>query len=409
MTETERYAGDLDTSRSLRARLADELERQGAVRSPHWRAAVEAVPREVFLPSFFTDAPGPDGITRYTRVSRDSGEEEWLSLVYQDRTWVSQLDHGATTGAATGDGGEPVLGVPTSSSTAPSVVLRMFEDFDVPAGKRIYEAGSGTGYSTALACVRYGDACVTSTEHDPRLSALVGERLASLGQRPALLTGDAAEGSPAGAPYGGIIATYSPSGVPGEWVEQAETGGVILVSLGGGLDAYGYVRLVKTGNGRAEGRFLGGDVSFMRSRELTRPDIGPMMRSALASKDSARPVDVGVDPVVLESTGLMWSVQIALPGAVRVGLAAGEVSGPWFLHPDGSWAVLETPPGKAPRAYEGGPQRLWTRLEETASRWLADGRPGVERYGLTVTGGENTVWLDTPDRPLGALPAGPVG
>lgn len=311
MTESERYAGDREASRSLRACLADELERRGAVRSPHWRAAVEAVPREVFLPSFFADEPGPDGITRYAHVSRDSGEDAWLSLVHQDRTWVTQLDHGTTAG----DGGEPVLGVPTSSSTAPSVVVGMLEDLDVPQGKRIYEAGSGTGYSTALACARYGDAFVTSTEHDPRLSALVGERLASLG-------------------------------------------------------------------------------------------------SALARRDAARPVDVGVDPAVLESAALMWAAQVALPGTVRVGLITGEVSGRWFLHPDGSWAVLETSPskpgklGKAQRAYEGGPQRLWTRLEETASRWLADGRPGIGRYGLTVAGRENTVWLDTPDRAVGALPAG---
>ncbi|MDI3386536.1 hypothetical protein QIS99_09970 [Streptomyces sp. B-S-A8] len=364
---------------------------------------METVPREVFLPSFFTDAPGPDGITRYTHVSRDNGEQEWLRLVYRNRTWVTQLDHGTTTG----EGGEAVLGVPTSSSTLPSVVVGMFEDFDVPEGKRIYEAGSGTGYSTALACVRYGDACVTSTEHDPRLSALVGERLASLGHHPKLLTGDAAQGCPAGAPYGGVIATYSPSAVPAEWVEQTETGGVILVSLGGSLDAYAYVRLVKTGNDTAEGQFRNGDVSFMRSRELARPDIGPMMRSALARRDAARPVDVGVDPGVLESTALMWTAQIALPGVVRVGLTTGETSGRWFLHPDGSWAVLETSQGDPPCAYEGGPQRLWTRLEEAASRWLADGRPGIERYGLTVTGGENTVWLDTPDRPVGALPTGP--
>ncbi|MDI3423735.1 methyltransferase domain-containing protein [Streptomyces luteolus] len=373
------------------------------MRSPHWRAAVETVPREAFLPSFFTDAPGRDGITRYTRVSRNSGEGEWLRLVYQNRTWVTQLDHGTTTG----DGGEPVLGVPTSSSTLPSVVVGMYEDFDVPQGKRIYEAGSGTGYSTALACVRYGDAFVTSTEHDPRLSALVSERLASLGHHPNLLTGDAAQVSPSGAPYGGVIATYSPSSVPAEWVEQTETGGVILVSLGGSLDAYGYVRLVKTGNGTAEGRFLNGDVSFMLSRELTRPDIGPMMRSALARRGAAHPVDVGVDPGVLESTALMWAAQIALPGTVRVGLTTGETSGRWFLHPDGSWAVLEMSPGKSPRAYEAGPKRMWTALEETAARWLADGHPGIERYGLTVTGGENTVWLDTPDRPVGALPAGP--
>ncbi|MER7959192.1 methyltransferase [Streptomyces sp. NPDC096030] len=388
-----------ETSRALRAGLADELEADGSLRSPQWRKAVETVPREAFLPEFFTDGTGTDGITRYTKTSRDSGENGWLNLVYQNKTWVTQLDHGTATAADEG-----VTGVPTSSSTLPGVVVGMLEDFDVPEGKKIYEAGSGTGYSTALACARYGDEFVTSCEHDPRLSALVRERLASLGYRPRLLAGDAGKGCWDGAPYGGVIATYSPSSVPAPWVEQTEEGGTILVSLGGGLDAYGYIRLVKTGGDKAEGMFLNGQVSFMLSRELARPEIGPLMRAALADQDAAQPLDAQVEPDAVESPALMWAAQIAMPGVTRLRLTAGDVSGRWFLHPDGSWAVLETSPAGTPRAYEGGPQRLWTLLEDVAVKWLADDRPSVERYGLTVAGGENTVWLDTPDNPVGVLP-----
>jgi hypothetical protein len=46
---------------------------------------------------------------------------------------------------------------------------------------------------------------------------------------------------------------------------------------------------------------------------------------------------------------------------------------------------------------------MWTTVEASASRWLDKGRPGLERYGLTVTPDENTVWLDDPSHRVGVL------
>lgn len=47
-------AGTEEAARVLRLALADELERAGSLRSPQWRDAVLAVPRHVFLPTFYT-------------------------------------------------------------------------------------------------------------------------------------------------------------------------------------------------------------------------------------------------------------------------------------------------------------------------------------------------------------------
>jgi hypothetical protein len=46
--------------------------------------------------------------------------DEWLALVYRNKTWVTQLDHGVPA-----TDGEPLAATPTSSSTLPGVVVRM--------------------------------------------------------------------------------------------------------------------------------------------------------------------------------------------------------------------------------------------------------------------------------------------
>ncbi|WP_371516539.1 methyltransferase [Kitasatospora sp. NBC_01300] len=386
-----------ERAHGLRVALVEELERNGSLRTPQWRDAVLAVPRHVFLPTFYTTMDGPDGITRYTAVDRDSDTQKWLRLAYENTTWVTQLDHGTTR-----PNGEPVAGTPTSSSTLPGVVVRMLEDLDVPDGVNVLEVGTGTGYSTALLCARLGDRYVTSVEHDARLSAVDGERLAAIGYHPHLVVGDGAKGSPGSGPYERIIATYSPSRVPSEWLAQALPGAVIVVSLVGSLDAYGYVKL-HVGDSAAEGRFINSDVSFMLSRETRRPVIGPLMRAALRSRANAAGLDTAIRPGTLDDPAFLWSAQLAMPGTTRLRLAADGVAGRWFLHPDGSWAVLESRSDGTALAFQGGPRALWSEVEAAASTWLSNGRPGLDRYGLTVTPETNTVWLDGPGNTVGAL------
>jgi hypothetical protein len=153
----------------------------------------------------------------------------------------------------------------------------------------------------------------------------------------------------------------------------------------------------------AVGRFVDGPVSFMRSRESGRPVVGPLMRAAYNARQGMVGAPSRIDgAVLLSDPGLGWALQLALPGVVRVGLSVDGV-GTWFLHPDGSWAALETGPERRAWAYSDGLHGLWARIEEIAAAWVADGRPGVGRYGLTVTADVNTVWLDEPGNVVAVL------
>ncbi|MFI1579625.1 methyltransferase [Embleya sp. NPDC020630] len=380
-------------ARLLRERLVEELEQDGSLRTEPWRKALRAVPRHAFLPTFFADALDERGVTTYRAVSHEVSPEEWLRLAYANRTWVTQLDYGATLPTD----GAPVTGTPTSSSTLPSTVVRMLEDLDVQDGHSVLEVGTGTGYSTALLCARLGDRRVTSVEYDAGLCAADAKRLGTLGFRPALVVGDGALGHPDRAPYQRIIATYSPDTVSPAWLAQADHDAVLLLSLTGALGAYGYVKLRMIEDGRAEGRFVDSVVSFMPSRGSSSPEIGPMMRAAIAGRAATTGRTTRVAAEVLDDPAFLWAAQLALPGTIRLRYsAAREVTGRWFLHPDGSWAVVEADAAGTGRLYEGGTRPLGSNVEAVMASWLSNGRPGLGRYGLTVTSEANVVWLDDP-------------
>lgn len=383
---------------SLLHQLISELEADATLRSPEWRKAVEAVPRHVFLPEFFRDAPGADGVTEYTPVRRGRHPAEWLRLCYENKTWVTQLDNGATTSA-----GSPVRGIPTSSSTLPGSVVRMLEDLNISDGMPVFQAGGGSDYSTALLCERLGDGFVARAEYDPTLSNLGRERLASLGNRPRTVTGDAAAGCPDGAPYDRIIATYSPTRIPAAWLEQSARGGVILASLVGSLGAYGYVRVRVESPELARGRFIDSTVSFMPDRDVPESEVGPLLRPAVDEREGAEGMVSNIPSAMLSVPSLMWAVQLQLPETLTVGLKLNGVASRWFLHPDGSWAALERSLGGTAHVFQGGPRKLWYAIEEAVSQWLSAGCPELGRYGLSVTPEGNVVWLDHPSQRVGSL------
>ncbi|WP_326580650.1 protein-L-isoaspartate(D-aspartate) O-methyltransferase [Actinacidiphila glaucinigra] len=252
----------------LRRQLLDQLTVGGSVRSPQWRQAVAVTGRHEFLRGGFFRQVHDSAPTAWEPVM--PGDKGWLSGCYSDVSLVTQIAGTIVPGDIHGR----ILRQPTSSSTLPSLVVRMLEDLEIEDGMRVLEIGTGTGYSTALLCHRIGDGLVTSVEVDSVVAAGAATTLAILGHAPDLITGDGLAGHKDGARYDRVIATCGVLTIPEQWIAQTRPGGQILATVGGWMHASELARLTVHDDGSATGRLLGGQVSFMLARPHQPPPPG---------------------------------------------------------------------------------------------------------------------------------------
>jgi methyltransferase of ATP-grasp peptide maturase system len=377
--------------------LADELTAAGKLTSPAWRAAVEAVPRHVFVPSFYVRRDG-----RMVAVTAATTSCEWLEQVYSNAALVTKI-------GLSESGGPPVF---LSSSSTPGLMTRMLEALDVRDGQPVLEIGTGTGYNAALLCHRLGEQRVFSVDVEPDLVEQARVRLAELGYHPTLVAADGAAGMPEHAPFDRIIATCSVPAIPWPWVEQTRIGGIILTDVKVGLAAGNLVRLTRTGPDRAEGMFDAGQAAFMELRHA--PGADGRIPYARAPEDA--PVSESattLDPRTPWSNPVVWFLAaLRLGGHYRLGYTGGDPQhGPEAVSlttPDGSRAEITLAAGDngTHAVRETGPVRLWAHVEHAHQQWHAAGRPGWSRLGLTVTPAAQTIYVDEPGNSLAVLTGG---
>ncbi|MEW2128980.1 ATP-grasp peptide maturase system methyltransferase [Streptomyces sp. NPDC005435] len=377
-------SGDLEADAAeLRARLTRSLAEQGL--DVEWTRTVATVPRHRFVPGFYLPADERDvqGLTVWKPVTAELDHDRWLSAAYSDATLITQFDGDEA------DWKDPRLrrgGAPTSSSTLPSLVVRMWADADVTEGHTVLEIGTGTGYSTALACERLGSARVTSIEVDPHRLGQAADALYACGYTPTLAVADGLYGYWPEAPFDRIVAACSFRAVPPTLLAQTRPGGKILLTLSGWL--YGYARVLLTvhGDGTAEGRLLPGTVSFMSARTHAAPAFGNPAHWAAALPESGRVARHGPERVMAgteEAFHLRFLAQCAVPDAQMT--VVGDVvrlvdvvtgSAATLTPGEGRWEVREC-----------GPVRLWARIERVLTAYDEAGRPGPEAFTLRVDGG----------------------
>ncbi|MGW1056332.1 methyltransferase domain-containing protein [Streptomyces sp. NPDC002521] len=255
-----------DVARPHMATLAEELGKAGAIHTQEWADAFATVPRHVFVPQWYEQETNYRGITVWRQ--RSVGDDEALAAVYRDVTLVAGLDP-ATAKQVDEDAW---TGMPTSSSTLPSLMAGMLEDLGVQDGHRVLEVGTGTGYNTALLCARLGDERVHSLDVDQALVDAAQERLRDAGYVPHLMAGDGTQLCPTAQTFDRIIATCSVPSIPAAWIEQLRPGGVLVADVALGIEG-GLVRLSRGADGLARGFFTTTAGRFMpaRSDALTHP------------------------------------------------------------------------------------------------------------------------------------------
>ncbi|MGH3328802.1 MAG: hypothetical protein ACRDPT_13590 [Streptomycetales bacterium] len=208
---------------------------------------------------------------------------------------------------------------------------------------------------------------------------------------------DGLAGYPEGAPYDRLVATCSVRRIPSAWLEQVRPGGRILVTVTGWLFAFGLVQLTVRPDGTAEGSFLTSDVSFMIARSQAPP--GNMH---IPAPDEGAERESTVGPDVFDDASSRWVVQCAAPWAehARMGVYGEPVADYLVDARSGAFAVLRKGPDGVVLARQGGPERLWDRVERAVSAWRGCGAPDVQAFRVSVTPTEQLIGLDTAVGPL---------
>jgi len=376
------------------ARLLADLSEAGEL-GAEWRGAFERAPRSAFVPN--TVWVADETVTRgYRPVVRTIDTEEWTNAVNADDVVVTQLDNGEAHGP----------GVSTSSSSMPSLVVKMLRHLDVAEGHRVLDIGTGTGWTAALLSARLGSEQVTTVEVDAGLLACAEVRLNELGFFPTCVHADGTQSYADGAPFDRIHSTAAVQRVPGQWIAQTRPGGVIVTPWGTPYCNAGLAKLTIDAEGEAaEGRFVE-NVSFMwvrNQRPATEPDAPEADRTGASAMDPELALD-GVDSA--------FSIGLRVPGTrYSHGWNDADRSATlrMVLHDsEGSWASVRYQDwDRADAVEQFGPRSLWDEVVQARGWWEGQGGPELTRFGLTVTaeGGQH-VWLDAPSNPVTVNPTG---
>jgi protein-L-isoaspartate(D-aspartate) O-methyltransferase len=124
-------------------------------------------------------------------------------------------------------------GLPTSSSSQPSIMAIMIEQAGLRPGDRVLEVGAGTGYNAAVMREVVGpQGRVVTLDIQPDVAREAEAHLRAAGYGDVVVAAaDGGYGYADGAPYDCIMVTASVSDVSPHWRAQLREGGVLVLPL----------------------------------------------------------------------------------------------------------------------------------------------------------------------------------
>jgi len=114
----------------------------------------------------------------------------------------------------------------------PHTVARQTELLQLPAGAKVLEIGTGSGYQCAVLCAMGFK--VHSIERQKLLFEKAGPLLKRMGYKPHLYYGDGYKGKKVFAPFDGIIVTCGAPDIPEALLLQLSIGGRLVIPVGEG-------------------------------------------------------------------------------------------------------------------------------------------------------------------------------
>lgn len=339
-----------------------------------WHAPVAQTPRHALVPRWWQRTP--DGWTVQTGVA---DEPRWLDTTYSDTSLITSV---GPLHADYADGDDHPAGLPTSSSTLPSLVVRMFQHARLGDEDTLCDIGTGSGYGAALAARRLGDAQITSVDVDPYLVEAARARLDEMDLHPAILHVDATGDLPG--TFDRIVATVSVRPIPAGWLAALKPGGRLVTTIAG---TSLLVTAEKTEDGGATGRVEWDRAGFMHTRHG--PDYPPRLVELLATarEHDGDEVTTGRYPVVhvTEAWDLASMLDVTTPGIEHEYEETDGRRVALMAHSDGSWARASAHGKEPPTVHQGGPRRLWDILDEIRSYWLTNGELPVRGAKVFIT------------------------
>lgn len=342
-----------------------------------WRPAVATIPRHVFLPNWW-DATD----TGWTAAHGAADHDRWMRTVYGDDSIVTEV---AGHHADHAEPGDHAAGLPTSSSTLPSLVLRMYAHGQLYEGADILDVGTGSGYGAALLAYRFGAQRITTVDVDPYLTKAAAERLAAIDLHPRVETLDATGDLPG--TYDRIVAMVSTRPVPASWLTALRPGGRLVMVISGTSLILTATKLAEPdGPIVAEGHIEWDRAMFMATRhgEGDYPS-----RTDSATDAEGEHVTTGRYPIVniAEAWDLRDMLTITTPGVTLATHTHDDRRLTVTLTgDDGSWARAEAPPGQTPTVHQSGPRHLWDTVDDIRERWLTTGELPVRGSRAWITG-----------------------
>ncbi len=222
--------------------------RLGRTLEPQVRNAFLQVPRHLFVQQYYEQR----GNSLTWDLIPASPEQ-----IYRDEALVTQIDK---------------RGMPSSSTSQPSIMAAQLEALAPERGQRVLEIGVGTGYNAALLGKIVGDkGHVISIDIDESFVEQAKLHLAQ-SHNVMALPGDGFLGEAEYAPYDRILATCGIRFVPRTWFDQLKVDGRLVSNWLTPLSSL-FICVDKTNTGELSGRLLDLNATYMEMHD--RGDVKP--------------------------------------------------------------------------------------------------------------------------------------